>query len=59
MDVAVVEEARALVMGATSPHSDFRGSAEYRRTMAGELFARALKAAQLRSRGEPAAVGYL
>ena len=58
MDAAVIEEARGLVMGATDPHSDFRGTAEFRRNMAGELFTRALKAAHLRSRGESAKTGY-
>ena len=58
IDAAVIEEARGLVMGATDPHSDFRGTAEFRRNMAGELFTRALKAAHLRSRGESAKTGY-
>ena len=55
----MIEEARELVMGATDPHTDFRGSAEYRRTMSGVVFARALNAALRRSRGERAATGYL
>ena len=56
---AVIAEARELVMASTDPHSDYRATAEYRRTMAGELFTRALSAALLRRRGDPVSVGYL
>ena len=59
LDRSAIDEARELVMNAVDPHSDFRGSAGYRKAMAGELFSRAIDAAQRRSRGEPAATGYV
>jgi carbon-monoxide dehydrogenase medium subunit len=59
LDASVIAEARELVMEATEPHSDFRGTAQFRKQMAGELFTRALNAAQRRKRGEPAQTGYL
>ena len=59
MDSSVLETASELVMGAVDPISDFRGSAEYRTAMVGELFARAMNAALLRSRDQSVAVGYV
>ena len=58
-DRSVLERARELVMQTVDPISDFRGSAEYRTAMAGELFARAFEAALLRSQGAPVVTGYL
>ncbi len=59
LDLSALEEARDLVMQAANPRSDHRGTAEYRRTMAGVLFKRAMDAAESRHRGEPATAGYL
>jgi hypothetical protein len=56
---AAAENTRELDMKATVPHSDHRGTAEYRKAMAGVLFTRALNAAVLRRKGEAALTGYL
>ena len=59
IDSFVLETASDLVMDAVDPISDFRGSAEYRTAMVGELFARALNGTLRRSQGESVAAGYV
>jgi CO/xanthine dehydrogenase FAD-binding subunit len=52
---AAVEAARA----AADPQSDMRGSADYKRTLAGSLVKRALDIAILRARGEQIEAGHI
>ncbi len=51
LDDAVISEASRLVAEATSPSGDVRGSAEYKREMAGVLFRRAMDIARRRHLG--------
>ena len=51
LEERVLEEASRLVMEATSPFSDLRGSDEYKREMAGVLFRRAVEVARQRHDG--------
>jgi len=51
LDPSALEEAAALVEGQLSPRSDFRGSREYRRHLAGVLTRRALVEAWENARG--------
>jgi len=59
VDDKAVNSAIEAVRAAVDPQSDMRGSAEYKRTLAGGLVKRAIAVAARRARGEPVEVHHI